>query len=361
MTTFEKLLHGHDTVACAYYLHARDQRAKGIPFERLVAAKEALRLAKVREPKVVRLGDMEFLLQPYGTASGYPLVITNREYRIEMGEFMSPSFFVTFTSEALWREGVQALHDKFIAWAASVGFTPYRDEAISRVDFSFDYYLTAVDFDEDSVVSLSNKDSQHRENGKIQTFTYGKSDIVLRLYDKVAEIEQQSNKIWFFPLWGRDSDVWRIEWQVRKPGLKRFGIYTFADLHMLQGDLLRYLAHQHDTLRQRSGDSNRSRWPLHPLWVDLQARVGEFNQQGVHRVVEDAALLKEQLVRLAISLQGYMKRVAAIRGVQQKKAEPITLDEALRCVADQVNKIHDPLTWRHDVEKRMNEIRLGKC
>src|SRR3569832_2624791 len=106
---FQKLLHGYDTVACAYYLQRRDTAAGGIDFERLVAEKEALRRAKMREPKMVRLGDMEFLLQPYGTASGYPLVVTNRDYRIEMGEFMNPSFFVTFTSEALWSTGAQAL------------------------------------------------------------------------------------------------------------------------------------------------------------------------------------------------------------------------------------------------------------
>lgn len=279
--TFEKLLHGHDTVQCAYFLHARDSRATGISFEHLVAEKEALRASKTRDPKVVRLGELEFLLQPYGTASGYPLVIINRDYRIEMGEFMNPSFFVTFTSEGLWREGALALHEKFLAWSASLGLAHYRTESLSRVDFSFDYYLSDVDFDEDSVVSLSNKDSQHRENGKIQTFSYGKSDIVMRLYDKVAEIEQQSDKRWFFPLWGRDSDVWRIEWQVRKKVLKRFGIITFADLFNQQGDLLRYLATEHETLRVRTPDSNRSRWPLHPLWKDLQARVGDFNHQGI--------------------------------------------------------------------------------
>ena len=356
---FQKLLHGHDTVACAYYLHRRDTGADGIDFERLVAEKEALRQAKMREPKVVRLGEMEFLLQPYGTASGYPLVITNRDYRIEMGEFMNPSFFVTFTSEALWREGAQALHDKFIAWAASVGFRPYRDEALSRVDFSFDYFLPTVDFDEDSVVSLSNKDSQHRENGKIQTFTYGKSDIVLRIYDKVAEIAQQSDKTWFFSLWGRDSDVWRIEWQVRKQALKRFGIYTFADLRQVQGDLLRYLAQQHDTLRRPSDDSNRSRWPLHPLWADLQAHIGDFEQQGVYRVVEEPALLKERLMRVCISMQGNLKQVAALRGLLQKKDGAISIEDALRCFHDMIAKIHDPCTWGTDVEKRMNEIRLG--
>ncbi|MGE3480452.1 MAG: hypothetical protein AB7K73_03460 [Gammaproteobacteria bacterium] len=356
--TFEKLLHGHDTVQCAYYLHVRDKRTQGIAFEQLVAEKEALRLSKTRDPKVIRLGDMEFLLSPYGTGSRYPLLLTNRDYRIEMGEFMVPSFYVTFSSEALWREGALALHQRFLAWAASLGVIPYREESLSRVDFTFDYHLPQIDFDEDSMVSLSNKDSQHRENGKIQTFTYGKGDIVLRVYDKVVEIEQQSDKQWFFTLWGRDSEVWRIEWQVRKDYLKRFGIVTFTDLYDQQGDLLRYLAGTHETLRQRTNDSNRSRWPLHPLWCDLQTRIGEFNQQGIHRVIEDTALLRERLLRIAISVYGYTKQTAAIRGLQ-KKVDPIRLEEALRCLSDLITQLHDPLTWRNDVDKRMNEIRLG--
>jgi hypothetical protein len=357
--TFEKLLHGHDTVQCAYYLHVRDNSRRGIHFERLVAEKEALRTAKVREPKVIRLGDVDFLLQPYGTGSGYPLVITNRDYRIEMGEYMKPSFFVTFTSEALWREGAFALHEKFLAWAASLGLVPYHSESLSRVDFSFDYYLSELDFDEDNVVSLSKKDSRHREHGKVQTITYGKGDVVMRLYDKVAEIKQQSHKTWFFPMWGRDSNVWRIEWQVRRPILKRFDIVTFADLQNQQGDLLRYLAHEHETVRIPSGDSNRSRWYLHPLWADLQAQVGTFNHQGIYRVVPDEVLLTETLTRLTISLQGYVKRIGAIRGLLQNKDEPVSLDEAVRYAADRLAGIHDPLTWRIDVKKRMDEIRLG--
>src|SRR4051812_46390616 len=43
----------------------------------------------------------------------------------------------------------------------------------------------------------------------------------------------------------RTSGGWK--WQVRKAGLKRFGIATFADLADQAGDLLRYLAEEHDT------------------------------------------------------------------------------------------------------------------
>ena len=141
------------------------------------------------------------------------------------------------------------------------------------MDFTFDYHLPALDFTEDHFVSLSAKDSRYREDGKLQTLAFGKGDVVLRFYDKIAEIEQQSEKVWLFDLWGRNTDVWRIEWQIRKNVLRRFGIRTFADLDDGQGDLLRYLAHEHDTVRVPASDSNRSRWPLHPLWVDLQAQI----------------------------------------------------------------------------------------
>ncbi len=90
--------------------------------------------------------------------------------------------------------------------------------------------------------------------------------IFLRVYDKIAEIKQQSDKVWFFLLWEEDENVWRIEWQIRKAVLKKFGIVTFNDLKNRQGDLLYYLAVEHDTLRIPNNDSNKSRWPLHPLW-----------------------------------------------------------------------------------------------
>ncbi len=66
--------------------------------------------------------------------------------------------------------------------------------------------------------------------------------------------------------------------------LKRFGIITFENLKDQQGDLLRYLATEHDTLRLPNGDSNPSRWPLHPLWVNLQSQIEKLNHLGIDRV-----------------------------------------------------------------------------
>lgn len=354
---FKLLIHGIDTLQCAYFLHAIERQ--GIDFGLLAEQKESIRQSKSKNPAPVTLGNSNFLLHPYGSASGYPLIISNEDFKIELGEYNKPNFFVTFRSQALWRESAFLLHDKFLKWAASVGYRPYRDESLSRVDFCFDYQLSSIDFDEDSFVSRSCKDSQYREDGKVQTFSFGKGDVVLRVYDKVAEIKQQSSKVWFYLLWEQDENVWRIEWQIRKPVLKRFDIITFDNLKEQQGDLLRYLAEEHDTLRQQTSDSNSSRWPLHPLWKDLQGKIEQLNHLGIDRVFGKNAVLEERMMRIAISMYGYLKRVAAIHCVQASK-EPIEADEALKHIAGFIKQLHEPLAWQMDVDKRIKEIQSGE-
>lgn len=351
------LLNGIDTLQCAYYLHAPERQ--GIDFQLLAEKKEEIRQSKSKNPLSVTLGNTEFLLHPYGSKSGYPLMVSNEDFKIEFGEFNKPNFYVTFRSQALWRQSAFLLHDKFLKWASSVGFVPYRDESLSRVDFSFDYKLPRVDFDENSFVTRSTKDSQHRDNKKVQTFTFGKGDVVLRVYDKVAEIYEKSNKVWFFLLWEDDKDIWRIEWQVRKEKLKSFGIITFENLKDQQGDLLWYLATEHDTLRVPNGDSNSSRWPLHPLWKDLQAQIEQMNHLGVARVFGQPAVLEERMQRMAISVYGYLKRVSAVNSVQTYR-KPMTADEALKFLGRYIEKLDEPLAWQADVDRRIKEIRLGE-
>jgi hypothetical protein len=121
--TFEILIHGLDTVQCAYFLESTLKR--GIDFELLIKERERIKQTKGKEPKKISLGNSDFLLHPFGTASGYPLVISNEDFKIEMGEFNNPNFFVTFRSQGIWRSPVFDLHDRFIDWAKSLGFEPY--------------------------------------------------------------------------------------------------------------------------------------------------------------------------------------------------------------------------------------------
>lgn len=351
------LLFGHDTVECAYYLAPSPGHA--LNFERLAVEKEILRASKSRHPTAQRLGAEEFLLASHGTGSGYPFLLENDAFSIQCGEFNSPNFFVTFRSVGLWQFGAVKLHERFLRWTDSVGYAPFRPERLSRVDFTFDYALPDLDFDEESFVSQAQKDNKHRKNGRAQTFRLGEGALVLRVYDKVAEIGEQSAKTWFFDLWGCQENVWRIEWQARKEWLRRLGIRTFVDLDERQGDLLRLVTHEHTTLRTKSADSNRSRWPLHPLWADLQTRIEALGGLGVVKEIDPQAMLDERLLRLAVSVYGYLKRMAAIDGLMKGRVE-VGLEETVRLLQRKLDALHDPLSWETDVDRRMTQMRLGQ-
>jgi hypothetical protein len=352
-----QLLTGHDTIECAYYLAPGSNCT--LDYERLAVEKESLRTAKVRHPKAIQLGSEEFLLMAHGTGSGYPFLIENDSFSVQFGEFNKPNFFVTYRSYALWQFGAAKLHQRFVDWGASMGMTVFQDERLSRVDFTFDYQIDAIDFDEDSFVSQAIKDNQHRKNRKVQTFRFGEGELVLRIYNKVDEIQESSAKTWFFNLWGCEENVWRIEWQVRKEWLRRFGISTFTDLAERQGDLLRILVNDHTTLRIQTEDSNRSRWPIHPLWHDLQDQVDQMPGFGIVRELDRGALLKERETRITISVYGYLKRLAAIQGIRLNTAE-VGFEESLKHLVRKLENVHDALTWENDVKRRYNEMRLGQ-
>ena len=354
---FANLLSGHDTIEAAYYLAPTADCA--LDFERLAAEKEALRQAKVRHPKALKIGSEEFLLAAHGTQSGYPFLIENAVFSIQFGEFNKPNFFVTYRSFALWQYGADKLHQRFLDWAASVGLMPYQTERLSRVDLTFDYQIDAIDFNEDNFVTQATKDTQYRKNGEVQTFKFGEGELVLRVYNKVDEINEKSAKTWFFDLWGCNENVWRIEWQVRKEWLKRFGIRSFGDLAERQGDLLRFLANDHTTLRIKSDDSNRSRWSLHPLWRHLQEQINQMPGLGIVCELDPEALLKERETRLAIAVYGYLKRFAAIHGIKLNTAE-VGFEESLKFLNRKLENVHDVLTWENDVARRYNEMRLGQ-
>lgn len=351
------LLSGLDTIECAYYLQAGS--GSTFDFAALREQREVLRQSKNPEAGVVKLGGMDFLLSPNGTKSGYPFVLSNQDLTIQLGEFNSPNFFVRFSSFALWCKGAKTMHERFLAWAASLGLHPSRSEGLSRVDFAFDFLLPVLDFDEDNFVTAAEKDSQHRKNGKVQTFTFGRDEIVLRVYNKSDEVVEASQKYWLYLFWQEHTEnVWRVEWQVRKETLKRFGLRTFEDLFDGYGDVLRHLVSEHTSLRVKAEDSNRSRWPIHPLWNLLSEHIDTLPAQGVYREVDPRLMLDETLIRMAISIEGYLKKVAAIECLKEGRpmlSQLQTIDRLLPLL----DKVHNNLTWRGDVTRRMDQIRLS--
>jgi len=354
------LISGIDTLEIAYFLHPHQKEGhihaenNGIDFQKLAFQKEELRQSK-QDKKAITLGGETFLLRPSGKNRKYTFLIENENFKIGIGEFIDPPFHVTFKSAGLWYYSAKTLHEKFLSWTAKMGYKEYRPESVSRADLAFDFFLALLDFDKDSFVSLADTDNQYRKYRKTQTFNIGGDDILLRVYNKVAEIKGKSGKVWFYELWGRETDVWRVEWQLRKDFLRSFKIRTLDDLYKYKGDMLQYLCTKQTTLRIPSNDSNRSRWSLHPLWIELQNHIQSLEQFGASRNFDREAVLEAIKVRMAISMYGYLKKLSAIESIQQGK-EILPIGETIESLSEIIRELHDPLNWQSEVHNKILSI-----
>ncbi len=203
------LLSGIDSLYCGFFLEGL-----GIDWDRLAELK-ALAQEDRKGFVNTQIGNRSWALKAYGS-SNYTYVLQNSEMIVRLGENNQPNVHVQFLSQALWNKGARALLKELRDWFKTIRMTgddahprETRTATVSRVDWSFDFDLPFVDFDEDQFLSKASKDSKHRGNGQPETFSFGRGDIMLRIYDKVKEIKQQSQKVWFYDIWQQEEHCWR--------------------------------------------------------------------------------------------------------------------------------------------------------
>ncbi len=102
--------------------------------------------------------------------------------------------------------------------------------SVSRLDLCSDVPGVSVNdknlafFDDDRVITRSRWSAVFKENRKITGFQYGRGEVVVRVYDKIAELLKPENAeklIFFREKWGFfPDDCTRIEFQLRRNALK---------------------------------------------------------------------------------------------------------------------------------------------
>lgn len=347
------LLRGIDSLYVSFYLDGLGFDWEELDYRKALIGQDRSQYGKIE------LGGREWALSPGGKFP-YRYVLSDACYEIRLTDKMQPSCHVQFSSRGLWTVGLPKLIEDLLAWFDAVGTHQIRPNAVSRADFAFDFHLPVVDFTTESFVTRLTKDAVWREHGAQQSFQLGQGDVVVRLYDKVAEINQASGKLWFYELWKQQQDVWRIEFQVRRQELKKRGIKTLDDLKDHQGDLLRELCTRHTTLRVPTGDRNRARWPLHPLWTALQAVVEQDDQLGLIEAIDPSAMLNHSAMHQARSLYGQLKGLASVLSLQANLDEALPIEKVLARLPKLFKWHHHPDLWKSDVEERMDARRLGR-
>jgi len=350
------LLSGLDSLYVSYYL---DTAGCVIDWEELAYLKEKIGRERKQNFGDITLGTERFALKPYG-ANPYSFILSNRLFDVRLGGNIHPSCHVQYRSEGLWKEGADNLTGRFDAWCKSMKFTPLKPEVVSRADWAFDYQVPVIDFEPSHFVSRATKKATWEEHNIVQTIQLGRGDTVLRVYDKIAEIEQQSDKAWFFELWDTRQNVWRIEFQVRSERLKRGGIRTLQDLGDLQADLLFELATSHTSLRAPGSDSNKSRWPYHPLWNDLLRQITAMPRTGLVCDIDETKPIDWMRYQNVKSIYGHLKRLGVLTHAQSDRKSIPNLDLILEELNKELKRHHHPVQWQTDVEGKIKAFELGQ-
>lgn len=183
----------------------------------------------------------------------------------------------------------------FTGW--DVGMCNPKDQFIYRAITDDD---VPGGFNEDGM--LDGPDQIKRRWRRLTGLPFGRhtSAVSCLLYDKTHEIKYHSKeKAWFYDLWPVEKDetgqpvvpVWRLELRFKRKVLHEFGIETVWDLLEHVADLWAYgvghVGGDMDGLPDGwlryvvpTADTNRSRWPVHPVWQVLQGAFGSVLGAG---------------------------------------------------------------------------------
>lgn len=176
--------------------------------------------------------------------------------------------------------------------------------SVSRIDLFVDFGSneSMEAWDRHAWVTRSDKIDQYSIKGMFSGWTIGLgSPLAGRLYDKILEIVT-SKKDYLVPLWKQagwngDSRIWRMEFEFKRETLRQLNVKTYEDAKQNLNGLWDYATTNWLRLTLPTpADSNRSRWPLHPLWgyissIDFETFGGDLSRTfSAQRIPSDQRL-----------------------------------------------------------------------
>ena len=265
----------------------------------------------------------------------------------------TPNVFVSLSSQLLWERGPRAAVEHVKSQLAELADGVVKEERINRCDLCVDTLVPGGltdDFVRRHAVCRSKDRRIHLGSDDLQTFYQGQpgAEIMLRFYDKSVEIEA-SGKAWFLPLWQitENGDVWRCEFQLRRPALKGFGINSLNELSEKQGQVWRYLTEEWFSLRQHDNE-NTARRTVVPLWQLIQATAERF---GVcdERIRRAASVRSTDTSFLVKRVAGSVIGLAARKGIND-------LTEAWRQLEIEIAEEMKVRDFKQEVQRKQIEL-----
>jgi hypothetical protein len=220
------------------------------------------------------------IFKPGGKGENYRFHLQFEAYNLFIGKAArpgsSPNVYLSISARTLWQNGFETALSWINEDLKTIGRGSVKFVQVSRVDLCSDFWISgglSYEFLIFHKVTRNDKIKLFLDRNELETYYVGNknSPIQLRIYNKGLEITQGGTKLWFLELWHRESteDIWRIEFQVRRPALKQFGINSLEDLKEKQAALWLYLTSKYFSLRLPDNEK-AERKTIHPLWLAVQ-------------------------------------------------------------------------------------------
>lgn len=300
MTNYTILHEGFDGLDVAFKVH--------VPADAMARLAEAKTKAQEnRAPEPVKIGPVHLLVLSKGGQGGYAYscdtgdygAIWNFKENLENGDEWG--IRCSMKSLPLALHGIAGARAHMNAVLSALGLDPaYVEVSISRIDFCTDFLAPGFILDPGAfVLPARTKKKARHEAGSQSDFdvhsvagriTYVRAGNVRRrqivVYDKALDVTEKRKVAWW-PIWNaaleragrppldpaehKKETVWRCEVRLGKDALvnRTRKVRSFEDLEQALGKLLG------DTIKDMRltlpcGDTNPSRWPLHPMWRGFQ-------------------------------------------------------------------------------------------
>ncbi len=413
-------------------------------WERLEAEKEIAKLLMTTR-KVVHVPDwLNAVVHPVGAKGGYRFLLETPTFSIKLlkGVPNRPPIYVEMRAYGLHTHEGGAigaceaacafirdtlLADEEPAWVAKV---ITLDEArCSRLDLFEDWqggwhptFASGADSDERAFIKRVHAEvARYSVNGRVNGYEIGKSSVRGRIYNKTVQAKKKHVE-WYPTLLAERNgdrydpaqDVWRLEFQLRREGVKGFRLYAKPDasdpdevidaeieaedlphIHSVSkalhwaGPLWQYLTKRWLRLTIPTSDPNRGRWPEHPTWAALREtfapialRDAPLPERGLElvraaRYSGYRRLLDRMAVGVLTTLEGmdtdpgaalasyvaYLTRIAG-RIKRQQKRRAVAWRERVQEVSRQgtpppfAPDLHHGLGARLDTPERAQKVKL---
>lgn len=340
VTDFQFLLCGIDTLDLGLYV------TWGTDWKRrLTILDKKKQEARKKDGLLAKMSSgRSFIFRPNGKGENYRFHLQFEAYNLFIGKSAkpgsSPNAYLSIDAKTLWFNGIETA----LSWIAEdlqeIGKGKIQFVQVSRVDLCVDFWIpggVSYAFLLSHKVTPNDKGNIYLDKDTLETFYLAnkKSPIQLRIYNKGQEASKQGGKKrWFLDLWQREStdDVWRIEFQLRRPALKQFEVNSLDDLKQKQAGIWHYLTSKWFSLRLPDNEK-AERKTIHPFWCAVQECFQvDASSSDIKRVYTSDKTVSE---KWHIShMGGCLSSFAARRGITNRQ-------EALREFQDCLSKCNN--------------------